>query len=235
MHSVPYPPPRGAALTTAPDITASARSQPATLALVAQVTLLAALGFAWRFAIYAIATGSADPGGFVTSMCAFDCAWYRGIIETGYTPFTGDWTTPANWAFFPLYPLLVWAMKSITFLPTAWAGTLVSTLCTIAAAVAAKPWFRGNDRAWRLFAFCLFLGPAAPIFSILYTEALFGLLTVLTLVALGRGRHLEAGLWAALLSATRVTGVVMAAAIIVLILILPQRPGIHPGATAAAE
>jgi hypothetical protein len=29
--------------------------------------------------------------------------------------------------------------------------------------------------------------------------------------------------------------VVMAAAIIVLILILPQRPGIHPGATAAAE
>lgn len=188
-------------------------------ALVAQVALLVLAGLAWRYAVYVFATGSPDPGQYVARMCAFDCSWYAGIIENGYTPFTGDWTTQANWAFFPLYPLLVWAVKSVTFLPTALAGTLVSTLVTIATAVVVRPWFRGNTAAWWLFAFCLFLGPAALIFSILYTESLFGLLTVLTFVALARERHLEAGIWAALLSATRITGVMMAVAIGVLFLV----------------
>ena len=194
------------------------RSLPTSLPVPVQVALLALAGFALRFVTYVAATGDADPGQFIARMCAFDCAWYAGIVEAGYAPATGDWSTPANWAFFPLYPLLVWLVKSAAFLPTVLAGAIVSSLCTIAAAIVARPWFRSNDAAWRLFAFCLFLGPASPVYSILYTEALFGLLTVLTLVALGRGRFIEAGAWAALLSATRVTGIVMAVAIGVLFL-----------------
>lgn len=132
----------------------------------------------------------------------------------------------ANWAFFPLYPLGVAALHHGLQLPTVVAGFLLSNLYAIAATLAARPLFDGNTRAYWLFAFAMFLGPFAMLFSTLYTESLFVLLIILSLLALRKQRYVLAGLAAALLSATRVTGVLMTLAILVSAIVDYRRNGV---------
>jgi hypothetical protein len=55
----------------------------------------------------------------------------------------------------------------------------------------------------------LLVGPFSFLFNTLYAEALFILMQVLIFQNLERGRYVEAGIYAAVLSATRVTGVLI--------------------------
>src|SRR5688572_15337169 len=50
-----------------------------------------------------------------TALCEFDCDWYRSILERGYDVETQGQAVghAANWAFFPIFPLLSEATSSI--------------------------------------------------------------------------------------------------------------------------
>lgn len=182
------------------------------LELAGALLFLAIAGTLVRYLVFFLLRSEDSPLAFIDASCAWDCGWYAGIIIEGY----GDpgTTELANRAFFPLFPTLAGGVHRLTGLSPAAAGYLCSTIFTLAAAWVARQWFGANRDAWRLFAFSLFLGPFSLLFATLYTEALFILLSLLALNAINRERWLEAGLWVALLSATRVTGVLMGLAIV---------------------
>lgn len=182
---------------------------------IAVLLFLALAGIALRFAVFAWIKGGTDPTGYVQALCVWDCGWYRTIAEGGYDLAPGVRLRPgaANWAFFPLSPALAALFGRVTGLSAEWAGFIVSNTAAILAALAARPLF-ASARAYWLFATGLLIGPFSFLFSSLHTEALFILLTTLALLALDRSRYVLAGLFAALLSATRITGVLMVFALL---------------------
>ena len=190
------------------------------IALLAVPVLLALSGAALRFCAYLSITAQPSAQGFVDAMCVWDCTWYANIVEHGYQayPETLNFGGPAgiaNWAFFPAYPLLVAAVQRLSGAPPALLGMLVSSLLTLGAVLVARPLFGTERRAYLLFAAFLLVGPFSFYFSILYSESLFLLATVLAFRLLQRGKFVAAGLAGALLSATRTVGVLFVFALLV--------------------
>ncbi len=118
-----------------------------------------------------------------------------------------------NWAFFPLFPMIVGSVHFLTSLPVMVIATAVSILLSGAAALVAWPLLERNLRAYTLYCAFLLCGPFSIYFTTFYTEVLFVLLTNCVFLAVKRGNYLAAGGLAALLSATRIVGVFIVFAI----------------------
>lgn len=174
------------------------------------VVALALAGIAWRYLAFRLGGKGDGILAFIDAHCVWDCASYTSIIERGYDLEIGGYGQPerANWAFFPLYPLLASIPVKVFGLSPAASGFLISNIFICLAALFSRP-LLGSERAYRFFVATLMVGPFSVLFSSLYTESLFILLTVLSIVALRNGSYLKAGGWIALLSATRITGVLM--------------------------
>jgi hypothetical protein len=179
------------------------------LAPIAAITLLLASLF--RYTLFALTQGDWEFMSFINAFCEQDCSWYTSIYERGYDGTIGGASSAAqaNWAFFPAYPILVSLVGKPLGLSANLAGYIVSNCLVFAAALVSKPIFGQRPWAYWLWVVGLLAGPFSFLFSALYTESLFVLLTVLTLVALQDKRYVRAGLAAGLLSAVRVTGVMM--------------------------
>ncbi len=150
------------------------------------------------------------------AMCQWDCGWYISIVEHGYDAtarFVADCCWQANWAFFPLLPLLVAGLQAVIGGSPAALGVAVSTACLFAFVVLgsqlrrhtrqeASPW------GWIAFVLCW---PFGFYFHALYTEALFAALATAALLALVRGWPWLAAAATGALCATRPTGVLLAA------------------------
>lgn len=175
--------------------------------------LLACLGGnLLRYGLYEASHGGAGFSDYLGAICVLDCDWYGTIIRTGYDLTAARHTLGdgANWAFFPLLPMLVAGLKPLLAGNVLAAGFVVSTLATIGTAVLARPLL--TARAYLLLCIFLFIGPFSFHFSTLYAESLFMALTLMGFRALRQGDYLGAGLAGALLSATRVSGVFFALA-----------------------
>lgn len=168
---------------------------------------------------------SDGPPDFLTFLSrSWDGEWYALIAEHGYPatipldPSTGHVDQNA-WAFFPLYPMTVRAVMTVTTLP--WdvaapvtsvvlggiAMLLLNRLITIAAPQAV-------ERAPHLpvlgvAAFTAF--PSAATFSVAYSESLAALLIIATLLLLAREHYLLAAIPIMLLGFTRPAALPMAA------------------------
>ncbi len=199
-------------------------SPPRTVLLVAALALF---GIALRYAVFVWIEGSSGLAAYVEAMCVWDCTWYRTIAEEGYdlAPGVRYRTGGANWAFFPLSPLLAGLGARLTGLPVVTIGFLLSNLYATAAVLAARPLFDGNHRAYWLYAAMVLVGPFSFLFSSLHTEALFILLTTLAFVALRKSNYVAAGAAVALLSATRLTGVLLTVAMLIGAVIDHRRAG----------
>lgn len=147
-----------------------------------------------------------------------DINWYHSIAENGYekTPFNTD--TPHNWAFFPLFPV-VWGLTAkltgelpLTGMILSHIFFLLGLVFMYKAAVAFDFSKAVADRA--LFYLAIF--PTSYFFSLPVTESLFLFLTSCSLYNAKRGRWWVAGLLGALASATRVTGIFILPALMVL-------------------
>jgi hypothetical protein len=152
-------------------------------------------------------------GGLADAMCQYDCGWYVRLAAHGYlSDSTWDTLGPVpNWAFFPLFPLLLRATGFLTGLRGEWAGLLLANLLFVGFILASAIYLRRtrpalDPRIWVLFAV---LFPFGFTFSVPYTESLFALLTILVLLALQDRRVVLASVLTALLCATRPTGVLM--------------------------
>lgn len=143
--------------------------------------------------------------------CRWDCGWYIGIAEHGYSTAFADGTRGAtSYAFFPALPMLMRGVATASGLGLVASGMLVTNLCFLAALVYVYRYsmLLGTSRGAALLAVALLcFVPQSFVFSAVYTESLFLLLLAAAMYHLRRGDWLRSGLAAAGLSAVRANGI----------------------------
>jgi hypothetical protein len=149
-----------------------------------------------------------------------DVAHYGGISDSGYrnAPFDVTNEHSQQYAFFPLHPLLLWIIRHFTNDVVLWGAALCNIFFFVALVLLHKltlAFGYGEDVARRTV-FFLAAFPASYFFSIPMTESLFVMLTVASFYAAKRERWLTAGVIGMFASATRVTGVLLLPALLVL-------------------
>jgi hypothetical protein len=147
-----------------------------------------------------------------------DVNWTVGIAEHGYhqEPFSAD--VPHNWAFFPLFPLLLGLASHLTneFVLTGMALSHLSFL--LALFLLHRLCLRCGltaDDADRCLSYVAFF-PTSYFFSLPLPEALFLMLTVGSFYLAKSERWWLAGLCGAFASATRTSGVLLLPALAIL-------------------
>jgi Gpi18-like mannosyltransferase len=138
----------------------------------------------------------------------WDGAWYRQIATRGY-----DYANDGKYhsvAFFPLFPLVIRGVMSLG-LPFNVAGTLVNNLAFLGALLFLYFWAQARHGtkvaqwATAVMSWC----PFSLFGTVIYSEGLFLLLTTAALRAFDNHQHIRAGLWGAMATATRATGVAL--------------------------
>ena len=174
------------------------------------VSAAAAALIALRLAVYA----ALAPNGLARDLCQWDCGWYLSIAQSGYdlAPHLVRGLWQANWAFFPLFPLLVRLTATLTGIAPMIAGAAVATLALWAFTVLG--WLyrvrtRPNASPWP-WLLLLAAWPYGFYFDAAYSESLYAALTVACLLALQTGRPWLAAAACASVTATRPTGVLLA-------------------------
>lgn len=140
----------------------------------------------------------------------WDTRWYLDIARRGYSPERLPYTGEANYAFFPLYPLLMRALGPVVG-DVYLAGIVVSNLYLVAAAVLLYRLARldGDELAAERSVKYLVLLPTAFVFSAVLTEALFVALSVAAFLQARRDRWWAAGVLGGLAALTRPNGVLL--------------------------
>jgi Gpi18-like mannosyltransferase len=141
----------------------------------------------------------------------WDAAWYLSVAERGY------WFDPhgaSNVAFFPLLPLLIKGVATLTG-NLVIAGLLVANLAALGAVLALWRWVRAEagPAAAERAVLWLLVYPFSFFLHSIYAESLFFLLATLALDASARGQRLAAGLWGGLAATTRPMGVLLTPAL----------------------
>ncbi|MFG3203621.1 hypothetical protein [Streptomyces sp. NPDC048192] len=149
---------------------------------------------------------------------AWDSVWYLHIAEHGYGTqlrITSTGAVQTDWAFFPLYPGLVRALRGLLPVSTGAAGLLVAWA---AAALAVHGIYtvghhlHGRRVATALVALWAVLPPSV-VLTLAYTEPLFTACAAWSLYAALRRRWPAAGALAMLAGLTRPTGIAVAVAV----------------------
>lgn len=158
------------------------------------------------------------PSPFWDPFTRFDAGWYYQIARYGYLFVPGGPSAgvgkAGKIAYFPLYPLLMRYAGRLFGRSAAdvyFGGILVSWAAFIAAMIALfflarldLPRIRAERAALLTAVF-----PFSFFFGMVYTEALFLLLSVLAFYAFRTRRWISGGLCGALASATRVNGILL--------------------------
>jgi hypothetical protein len=152
------------------------------------------------------------------SFAQWDSGWFIGIAQHGYA---GKQAA----AFFPLYPLVVHGVAFVVR-STLVAGVLVSLA---SAAATAELLFRIararlGEAAARDAVLLLALYPLAFVFTAVYSDGLFLALTTGAFYAAQRRRPLAAGVLGALAVATRLLGLALLPALLILLWPRTRRP-----------
>lgn len=167
--------------------------------------------------LVALVNGSLRHHAFTHELSQWDGLWYRELADHGYPNHVLH--IQSTLGFFPLYPLLVWAVSHAFVVPIAhWqilsttvAGVLVAgvggAVATVLVQRLAAGWW-GEEVARRaVLIFCLF--PGSVVFSMVYAEGIMLPLAAGCLLALQRRRWLLAGALAGLATATEPQGLVL--------------------------
>jgi Mannosyltransferase (PIG-V) len=159
----------------------------------------------------------------------WDAAWYLVIAHYGYRPDFGT-LTASRTAFFPLYPLGLRALSGLGLAPVI-AGVLLSVfalgaglyglhrLTTLEAARLRLP---DGARVARLVVLLSAFAPMAFYFSAIYSESLYLALSVGLFLCARRGRWASAAMLGGLAAATRSSGVVLVAPLLLFYLYGPR-------------
>lgn len=185
-----------------------AQSRSSAPVLIAIPVGFALLGLILRLIAYLQAGWEPQVATFADGLCRWDCEWYVILAKSGYDTFpTATGIDAGNWAFFPLYPIIVGALHAASGAPVMVLATGASIIFSAIAALVAWPLLNRDIRAYTLYSAFLLCGPFSIYFTTFYTEVLFVLLTNCVFLALQRSNYLMAGVSAAFLSATRIVGV----------------------------
>ena len=159
----------------------------------------------------------------LASLSGSDSVFLLGIAGEGYhaAPIHEGYL---DWAFFPLYPIVVRVASFLTLGDLAVAGVIVANLAVLGAA-----WLlyllgvgRLGHRRALLAVVYLLIAPGAVAFGMAYSDSLFLLLAVGAFVAAERGRIGLMGVLYGLATLTRLPGILLG---IPLLLIVLRRSG----------
>lgn len=144
-----------------------------------------------------------------------DAWWYRTIALKGYERRPFDLSRDANWAFFPLFPKSVRALRlSGNFAIDA---LIVSNLAFLAALLMLAELIVAAGGTWKDASRAVFYAaffPTSYFYSLPQSESLFLLLAVGAFLAAERGVWWAAGMSGGLAALTSVTGVLLFPALI---------------------
>jgi hypothetical protein len=158
---------------------------------------------------YVLISGQNEHGGTLLDVVTqWDGVWYRLIAQQGY-----DAPTPALApAFFPVYPLVVCAVKFVVRDPQI-ASLLVSNGCLIAASLLLVRLLRldYDEAVCRRSITFLMFNPVSFFLSAAYSESTFLLLSIGALLAARQNKWLVASLCGGCLTATRAPGLMIGA------------------------
>jgi len=137
-----------------------------------------------------------------------DALWYADIARNGYERQPFDSTKEHNWAFFPLFPLILGLVGKITG-EYGLTGSILSNVFFLLAMLqlyklVIKLGYTPEDAERTLFYLAAF--PTSYFFSLPFTESLFLLLSVSCFLEAKNEAWWLAGLCGGLAAATRVTG-----------------------------
>lgn len=154
------------------------------------------------------------------TMWQADVVHYVTIAQDGYHPASIDLSDRRSheYAFFPLFPLLLWLLGHLTTDVILWSAALSNLFFFLALILLHKLVleFGYDDSVARRTLFYLAAFPVSYFFSAPFTESLFVLLTVGSFYAAKRDKWWLAGVIGLLAAATRLTGVLLLPALLVL-------------------
>ncbi|HSY50246.1 MAG TPA: hypothetical protein VLC46_15645 [Thermoanaerobaculia bacterium] len=156
-----------------------------------------------------------------------DAWYYRQIAVSGYEPRSLDGTPKNTWAFFPAYPLLVRALgggDGARFSIVAVLTSNIALLAALFAVTAAGRELGASDDETERATWYIALFPTSYFFSLPMTESVFLLLSAGAFLAAARHRWWASGILGALASATRVIGICLLPALLLLPFQRGQRP-----------
>ena len=166
-----------------------------------------------------LAFGSLPPS--LTDLCRWDCRWYGTIVNHGYqiAP-EPNFRGYANWAFFPVFPFSARAVAHVTHLGTMVSLVITSRLMYAVSIVLFMLLLRRlmDARAALLGGAVLAFNPYLVYGHVGYSESLYFALTALGFLMLHQRRWVWAGVIGAVLSATRVPGLLFAIPYVIAIL-----------------
>jgi hypothetical protein len=155
-----------------------------------------------------------------------DAWFYRWIAISGYEAPSPAGTPKNTWAFFPLYPLLIRAFGGggAAFPIVAMITSNAALLLALFAVAAAGRDLGLTDEEAERAAWYIALFPTSYFFSLPMTESLFLLLSAGSFLAAARQRWWGAGIAGGLATATRVIGICLLPALLLLPFQRAQRP-----------
>jgi len=160
---------------------------------------------------------SADVN-FFDQINVWDAGWYRNLAESGYAlvPDRHESGDAANWAFFPLMPMIIRYVSRWLRISLNMAASVVNSIFfAIGLAVAGNyiKKTRGGREKAVLFIVTYLFGIYSCYFSIFYSESLFFLLVISFFHFMKSEKYILMGITGALASATRNVGVMLVFAI----------------------
>jgi Gpi18-like mannosyltransferase len=170
-------------------------------------------------------------GGLPAAMCRWDCDWYISVAIDGYDAKPHVDGDQANWAFFPLYPLAVRAMRLLLPQPVL-AGIATSVLAFAGFALLSSAYLRETRQhsdPWLWIFFILTL-PFSLYFYIPYSESLYLLLATASLFVLHQRRPLGSGILLGIFTAARPTAILLVP-VLVMERLRHAATGFRPGLT----
>ncbi len=169
------------------------------------------------------------------AFAGWDGQAYLQIATSGYPPDSDpSLGAPAHvWAFMPGYPLLLSGVAAV-LRDQILSGLVVSAVCELIALVfvARMVSAERDERAARIAVWVLALVPYGVFLSLVYTESAFLAASAASLYYMRQQRFLAAGVWGALATAVRVTGLALFLAFL-LEYLLARRTRIRPDLLAA--
>ncbi|MGD0612587.1 MAG: mannosyltransferase family protein [Anaerolineales bacterium] len=144
-----------------------------------------------------------DPNPWLEPWQRWDTLHYQAIAERGYTSFSSALFTP------PLYPLLMRFFAQFFNHDTLLAGLVISGVACVLCLITLERMARfelGQDREAMRAAVYLISFPTAFFLFAAYTESIFLLAAVASLLAARQRKWVWAGLWGAVAALTRAPG-----------------------------
>jgi hypothetical protein len=183
----------------------------------ARFALAVYLGTRALLLLVALINGTLRHHAFTHELAQWDGLWYRELADHGYPSHVVH--IQSTLGFFPLYPMLVWAVSHAFVVPIAhWqilsttvAGVIVAgvggAIATVLVERLAAGWWGEQAARRAVWIFCLV--PGSVVFSMVYAEGVMLPLAAGCLLALQRRRWVLAGVLAALATATEPQGLVL--------------------------